>query len=143
MDCDTCKANGACMAYVQPGSLLCTINRMNCCGTHAEEAEARSKQADRPAGEALYCQYCGRPLRIIGNQRFCNNTKCLNRFVEIEKNPRGGETVRVISEIVILFSVFEGTVFAFGGKNVSDRANGAKVASASLIALAILAATTP
>lgn len=90
MDCDTCKANGACMAYVQPGSLLCTINRMNYCGTHAEEAEARSKQADRPAGEALYCQYCGRPLRVIGNQRFCNNTKCLNRFVEIEKNPRGG-----------------------------------------------------
>ena len=51
--------------------------------------------------------------------------------------------MRVISEIVILFSVFEGTVFAFGGKNVSDRANGAKVASASLIALAILAATAP
>lgn len=90
MDCDTCKANAACMAYVQPGSLLCTINRMNYCGTHAEEAEARSKQAGRPTGEALYCQYCGHPLRIIGNQRFCNNTKCLNRFVEIEKNPRGG-----------------------------------------------------
>ena len=91
MDCDTCKANGACMAYVQPGSLLCTINRMNYCGTHAEEAEARSKLAGRPTGEVLYCQYCGHPLRIIGNQRFCNNTKCLNRFLEIEKNPRGGE----------------------------------------------------
>lgn len=91
MDCDTCKANAACMAYVQPGSLLCTINRMNYCGTHAEETEARSKQAARQTGEALYCQYCGRPLRIVGRRRFCNNMKCANRFVEIVEKTAGGE----------------------------------------------------
>lgn len=51
--------------------------------------------------------------------------------------------MKIIAAVVILFSAFEGTVFAFGGKNVSDRANGAKVASASLIALAILAAFMP
>lgn len=51
MDCYDCKAKSVCAAVVQPGSVLCLMNRMRYCGTHAEE-EPRRQRGD-------YCQYCG------------------------------------------------------------------------------------
>lgn len=65
MDCYDCKAKSVCAAVVQPGSVLCLMNRMRYCGTHAEE-EPRRQRGD-------YCQYCGHRLREIGRERFCNN----------------------------------------------------------------------
>ena len=59
----------------QPGSVLCLMNRMRYCGTHAEE-EPRRQQGD-------YCQYCGHRLREIGRERFCNNVNCRNRYVNV------------------------------------------------------------
>ena len=60
MDCYDCKAKSVCAAVVQPGSVLCLMNRMRYCGTHAEE-EPRRQQGD-------YCQYCGHRLREIGRE---------------------------------------------------------------------------
>lgn len=31
----------------------------------------------------VYCQFCGHPLKIIGRKRFCNNTRCLNRYNDV------------------------------------------------------------
>lgn len=75
MDCYDCKAKSVCAAVVQPGSVLCLMNRMRYCGTHAEE-EPRRQQGD-------YCQYCGHRLREIGRERFCNNVNCRNRYVSV------------------------------------------------------------
>lgn len=86
MDCYDCKAKSVCAAVVQRGSVMCLMNRMRYCGTHAEE-EPRRQQGD-------YCQYCGHRLREIGRERFCNNVNCRNRckrmrrgFVGCEINP--------------------------------------------------------
>lgn len=68
MDCYDCKAKSVCAAVVQPGSVICLMNRMRYCGTHAEE-EPQRQQGD-------YCQYCGQRLREIGRERFCNNVNC-------------------------------------------------------------------
>ena len=57
MDCYDCKAKSVCAAVVQRGSVICLMNRMRYCGTHAEE-EPRRQQGD-------YCQYCGHRLRLI------------------------------------------------------------------------------
>lgn len=75
MDCYDCKAKSVCAAVVQPGSVICLMNRMRYCGTHAEE-EPRRQQGD-------YCQYCGHRLREIGRERFCNNVNCRNRYVSV------------------------------------------------------------
>ena len=75
MDCYDCKAKSVCAAVVQPGSVICLMNRMRYCGTHAEE-EPRRQQGD-------YCQYCGHRLREIGRERFCNNVNCQNRYVNV------------------------------------------------------------
>lgn len=75
MDCYDCKAKSVCAAVVQRGSVMCLMNRMRYCGTHAEE-EPRRQQGD-------YCQYCGHRLREIGRERFCNNVNCRNRYVNV------------------------------------------------------------
>ena len=75
MDCYDCKAKSVCAAVVQRGSVICLMNRMRYCGTHAEE-EPRRQQGD-------YCQYCGHRLREIGRERFCNNVNCRNRYVNV------------------------------------------------------------
>lgn len=30
-----------------------------------------------------FCAYCGKPLKIIGTERFCNNVQCFNRFQNV------------------------------------------------------------
>lgn len=75
MDCYDCKAKSVCAAVAQPGSVICLMNRMRYCGTHAEE-EPRRQQGD-------FCQYCGHRLREIGRERFCNNVNCQNRYVNV------------------------------------------------------------
>lgn len=73
-DCYYCKAKAHCIAAAQPGSVVCMINRMRYGGTHAD---------DRPKIQAAFCPYCGQRLRIIGNQRFCNNVQCGNRYESV------------------------------------------------------------
>ena len=75
MRCNDCKAKGVCLAAAEPGSVMCMINRMRYCGTHAD-VEPQRQQGD-------YCQYCGHRLRELGRERFCNNVKCLNRYVNV------------------------------------------------------------
>lgn len=75
MDCYSCKAKGVCAAVVQPGSVMCTINRLRYCGTHEDEEQRRQ------VGD--FCQYCGKRLRVIGSERFCNNVNCRNRFENV------------------------------------------------------------
>lgn len=37
MNCFNCKAKAYCMAAAQPGSIMCSINKMRYCGTHADD----------------------------------------------------------------------------------------------------------
>lgn len=75
MDCYYCKAKENCMAAVEPGSVICMVNRMHHGGTHADDV------VNKQPGD--YCQYCGRRLREIGRERFCNNVNCQNRYVNV------------------------------------------------------------
>lgn len=75
MDCYYCKAKSRCLAAVQPGSVVCMINRLNFGGSHADDHPTRQ------AGS--FCQFCGQPLKQIGEERFCNNVNCRNRFVSV------------------------------------------------------------
>lgn len=73
-ECINCKANTKCIAAAEPGSIVCVVNRLRYCGTHDE---------DSPKPRPAYCQYCGHEMRVIDNKRFCNNVRCLNRYVDI------------------------------------------------------------
>ena len=75
MECYRCKAKSHCLAAAQPGSIMCQVNLMRYGGTHADDVPPRQK------GE--FCQFCGKPLRQIGQERFCNNVNCQNRFVNV------------------------------------------------------------
>lgn len=48
--------------------------------------------------------------------------------------------MRIAVIVFVLLMTFFAVCYAFGGKNVTDRSNGSKIASAGLIAAAILAA---
>ena len=74
-ECYYCKAKEHCIAAAQPGSVVCMVNRMRYGGTHADDPPPRT--------EAVYCQFCGQPLKVIGQKRFCNNTRCLNRYNDV------------------------------------------------------------
>lgn len=75
IDCYNCKAKTKCIAAAEPGSVICAVNRLKYGGTHADDAPARQ------AGD--YCQYCGAKLRVIGQERFCDNVNCRNRYVNV------------------------------------------------------------
>lgn len=75
MNCYDCKAKEVCIAAAEPGSMICMINRMRYGGTHADDGPQRQ--------HGDYCQYCGCRLREIGCERFCNNVKCQNRYVNV------------------------------------------------------------
>lgn len=75
MECYNCKAKAHCIAAVQPGRAMCKIDIMKYGGTHADDAPYRQ------AGN--YCQYCGRRLRVIGTERFCNNVNCEHRYINV------------------------------------------------------------
>lgn len=74
-ECYNCYAKDKCIAAAEPGSVVCMVNRMRCGGTHAD---------DRPDRKvASFCAYCGKPLKVIGSERFCNNVNCINRYESV------------------------------------------------------------
>lgn len=73
--CEICSARHHCSAAVDPGSVVCTVNRLRYGGTHGDAVSPRQRGS--------YCQFCGQPLRVIGTERFCNNVRCENRFVSV------------------------------------------------------------
>lgn len=75
MSCYNCKAKHNCLATVQKGSIMCLANKLNYSGTHGEEESYRQ--------EGTFCQYCGKPLKVYGSERFCNNPRCQNRYVNV------------------------------------------------------------
>lgn len=75
MSCYNCKAKNNCMSAVQEGSVMCLVNKMRYGGTHAEEEPQRQIGSFR--------QYCGQPLKVYGTERFCNNSQCRNRYVNV------------------------------------------------------------
>lgn len=72
MDCSSCEARHNCMAVVEPGSIACTLTRVMYGG---EESPYRKH------GTPKFCPLCGKPLKVIGTERFCNNVQCENRFI--------------------------------------------------------------
>ena len=74
-ECYNCYAKDKCIAAAEPGSVVCMINRMRYGGTHAD---------DRPDREVeSFCAYCGKPLKVIGPERFCSNVNCINRYKSV------------------------------------------------------------
>lgn len=74
-DCSVCKARNNCMAAAQPGSVVCMVNLLRYGGTHADDAPSR------PCGK--FCQFCGKPLYVSGEKRFCRNVNCENRYEDV------------------------------------------------------------
>lgn len=75
MSCYSCKAKYNCSSAVQEGSVMCMVNKLHYGGTHGEE------EPQRQVGS--FCQYCGKPLKVYGSERFCNNPRCHNRYVNV------------------------------------------------------------
>lgn len=75
MDCTSCGARFRCPVAAEPGSVACIVVRLKLNET---------KESGGPyhiAGTPKFCPICGRPLRVIGAQRFCNNVQCENRYI--------------------------------------------------------------
>lgn len=71
------------------GEFVCTgfdvfrpigINLMQHGGTKSEPETPRSISVKL---SPTYCAYCGKPLKIIGTERFCDNVQCFNRFQNV------------------------------------------------------------
>ena len=75
MNCYYCAAKARCPSYVQPGSVFCIVNQMQTGSTHADDPPS--------VPQAGYCQFCGRPLKIVGRQRYCNNPRCSHRYEQV------------------------------------------------------------
>ena len=73
--CNTCPARNKCTIACEPGSIMCALNRLQSGKTHGDEAISKEPP--------VYCQYCGKPLKIIGSERFCNNVKCFHRYENV------------------------------------------------------------
>ena len=72
MDCSSCGVRFRCPLAAEPGSFACTLTRVMYGG---EESPYRKH------GTPKFCQLCGKPLKVIGTERFCNNVQCENRFI--------------------------------------------------------------
>lgn len=59
---------------------MCGINLMQHGGTKSEPETPRSISV-KPS--PIFCAYCGKPLKIIGTERFCNNVQFFNRFQNV------------------------------------------------------------
>lgn len=75
INCHNCKAKANCLASVERGSVMCMLNLEKYGGTHADDAPYRQ--------DGNFCKFCGRPLRVIGTERFCNNMNCQNRYINV------------------------------------------------------------
>lgn len=56
------------------------INLMQHGGTKSEPETPRTISVKL---SPTFCAYCGKPLKIIGTERFCNNVQCFNRFQNV------------------------------------------------------------
>lgn len=72
MDCSSCGVRFRCPLAAEPGSFACTLTRVMYGG---EESPYRKH------GTPKFCPFCGKPLKVIGTERFCNNVQCENRFI--------------------------------------------------------------
>lgn len=72
MDCSSCGVRFRCPLAAEPGSFACTLTRVMYGG---EESPYRKH------GTPKFCPLCGKPLKVIGTERFYNNVQCENRFI--------------------------------------------------------------
>lgn len=75
MTCYDCAAKTFCIDACQPGSIMCLANKLRTGKTKADIM--KSNRA------AVFCCFCGKPLRTIGSEKFCNNTQCQNRYLQV------------------------------------------------------------
>lgn len=76
--CQSCGAKSYCIEACEPGSIMCLVNRMRSGRTKTDVLSHETVLAS-----PQYCAYCGKPLKVIGTERFCNNVQCLNRFQSV------------------------------------------------------------
>ena len=54
------------------------------CRMGMEALKAQLAADDAPPRQAgNFCQFCGKRLRVIGTERFCNNVNCQNRYINV------------------------------------------------------------
>ena len=82
MDCSSCKARHNCMAVVEPGSIACMAHLLQAGGTKADGNPYQTR------GVPKFCPICGKPLKVIGAERFCNYVQCENRYIPMEGRDR-------------------------------------------------------
>ena len=80
MDCNSCGVRFRCPLAAEPGSFMCILTRAQYGG-----------QKERPYQTPVtpkFCPICGKPLKVIGTERFCNNVQCENRYIPMEGHDR-------------------------------------------------------
>lgn len=65
------------MAVVEPGSIACMAHLLQAGITKVVGNPYQTR------GVPKFCPFCGRPLKVIGTERFCNNVQCENRYVSM------------------------------------------------------------
>lgn len=70
-DCGSCRAKNTCSAVVDPGSLMCRINRAQAGGTHAEAMPHIT-----PTPEILSCDGCQHETKQANQMPCCNCIRC-------------------------------------------------------------------
>ena len=71
-NCYICPERDECSVAIDCGSIMCQVKRMQSGTTKGDVA----KKETRPTT----CSKCGQPLRVIGQERFCNNVQCVERY---------------------------------------------------------------
>ena len=79
MDCNSCGVRFRCPLAAEPGSLACTFTLFMYGG---------EKRPYQTPGTPKFCPICGKPLKVIGTERFCNNVQCENRYIPMEGHDR-------------------------------------------------------
>jgi len=76
--CYSCAAVDQCSVVCEYGSVLCTMKRMQSGQTKGELKRRTGERKDTAS-----CPACGSLLREIGDERFCNNIFCIDRYKPI------------------------------------------------------------
>lgn len=79
VDCVSCRVRFRCPSKAEPNSLACILTLT----TYGQREESPYQTPGTPK----FCPICGKPVRVIGTERFCDNVQCVNKYI-----PMGGDT---------------------------------------------------
>lgn len=75
MNCSSCEARHTCLLTIDPNSIACMEHLILESVPKAMESPCQTPSTPK------FCPICGKPLKVVGTERFCNNVQCENRYI--------------------------------------------------------------